>query len=93
MDRENVRNKGANGDDGQTPDWLAVYLRENFEITHDPCPVNPVVDGLTTDWPGFSYVNPPSSDCQNWVMKAIEQQAKGNYSVVLSPFVPNTCYW
>jgi len=39
----------------------------------DPCPVNPTFDGLSIDWKGVVFCNPPYSQIELWVDKAIQQ--------------------
>jgi hypothetical protein len=59
--------------------------RERF----DPCPINPeglrVIDGLgeTPDWARSYYMNPPYSDCEPWLDRAIRDRDEGRTVVVL----------
>lgn len=81
-------------DNVKTPQWLWNYLLDEFpSIESDPCPNDPEEDGLEADWEGWSYVNPPQSECQLWVEKASKEAAKGNYSVMLVPATFNSVYW
>ena len=45
--------------DWQTPKEVYQVLDAEFGFDHDPCPVNPTVDGLTSEWGQSNYVNPP----------------------------------
>ena len=56
-----------------------------FEDWFDPCPLNPnpILDGLTLDWPNKTYVNPPYSNPLPWVEKAIETKNKGHIVAML----------
>lgn len=85
-------------DEAKTPAPIVNYVMEEFGCNYDPCPENyvpggPIPDGLATDWSGVAYVNPPQSQCQAWVTKAVEEQAKGHPSVLLVPFNAKSCYW
>lgn len=47
----------------------------------DPCPVDADFDGLKIDWHGHVFINPPYSDIEMWVEKAITES---QYDRVLS---------
>jgi hypothetical protein len=68
-------------DNYSTPKWLMLL----FEDWFDPCPLNtnPTVNGLQIDWKEKNYVNPPYSSPLEWVLKAIEEQKKGNTTALL----------
>jgi hypothetical protein len=66
------------GDSYQTPEWMKQYPATEFRWDYDPCPFNPTYnpakdgDGLLTDWSGkIVYCNPPYSNIEPWVRKAI----------------------
>lgn len=63
-----------------TPSWLL----DIFEGWYDPCPLNPdwILDGLGTNWPDGTYINPPYKDIKKWVAKAI---SSGVMVVMLLP--------
>lgn len=81
-------------DDYQTPSKIYDKLNSEFHFDHDPCP--PVNDrGLRTkdglgDWGLRNYVNPPFSEKDKWVKKAVEQQKKGKLTVMLLPVDTST---
>ena len=55
-----------------TPD----RIRSQYRIEDgwaDPCPYQYTVDGLLSDWPPVSFVNPPFSDLAQWSRKIDEQ--------------------
>ena len=52
---------------------------------YDPCPVNPTFNGLENEWKEKNFVNPPYSEIEKWVDKAIEQAKKGKESTLLIP--------
>ena len=51
----------------------------------DPCPENPTFDGLKIAWKEKTYVNPPYSQINKWVDKAIKEAKKGNRITMLLP--------
>jgi len=90
----------GNGDDGKhywlTPPDLYAELDEEFDFDFDPCPYQKPegFDGLTCNWGKRNYVNPPFGSIIHqgrkkgptaWMRKAIEEQQKGNLSVVVYP--------
>ena len=66
-------------DDYETPKWLKTV----FHNYYDPCPLYSEMDGLTTNWDAFNFVNPPYSNPMPWVIKAIEESKKGKCVVML----------
>lgn len=90
----------GNGEDGKhywlTPVALYSELDAEFHFDFDPCPFPKPegFDGLTCDWGKRNYVNPPFGSIIHegrkkgptaWMRKAIEEQQKGNLSVVVYP--------
>ena len=80
-------------DNFPTPEKLFKELNDEFHFDHDPCPLNPVgmraVDGFG-NWGRSNYVNPPYSNKAPWIKKAIEEQKKGNLTVMLLPVDTST---
>jgi hypothetical protein len=79
-----------------TPRDVYASLHEEFNFDFDSCPFpRPAgFDGLSVPWGRCSYVNPPFVTVAEgskkvgmtaWVRKAIEEQAKGNTSVLVYP--------
>jgi hypothetical protein len=61
---------------------------------YDPCPVQPVKNGLVGDWDGpVNFVNPPYTNMMPWVLQA-EKMAEehGQKTFILCPANTNT-YW
>ena len=97
---ENKFHKG-NGEDGKhywlTPPQLLQALTAKYgPFDFDPCPFPKPdgFDGLTCEWGQRNYVNPPFGSILHngkkkgptaWMRKAIEEQAKGKFSVVVYP--------
>ncbi len=81
------------------PDWKtpkAVYeeLDNEFHFNHDPCPPEPKVDGLTSEWGGRNFVNPPyGREIPKWIKKGYEEWKKGKTVVMLIPSRTDTRYW
>ena len=75
----------------ETDPALYKKMDELFHFDHDPCPVLPEVDAMTTQWGKRNYINPPFSGTSGFFVKAIEEAEKhGAYSVVLCPAQTNT---
>lgn len=67
-----------------------IYKRFMDQGYYDPCPINHIVDGLSIDWKNWNFVNPPYSQIDKWVSKAIEEGNKGNWSIMLLPVRTDT---
>ncbi len=78
-------------DSSPSPQWILDMYHDYF----DPCPLddNPKFDGLTIPWKKYNYVNCPYSNKKPWILKAIEEQKKGNLSVMLLPHVPEAVWY
>ena len=78
----------------RTPKWLYDELNAEFAFNYDPCPPQPKVDGLSTDWGKRNFVNPPYGRAiKDWVYKAWWESRRGNLSVMLIPARTDTSYW
>lgn len=54
----------------------------------DPCPINPDFDGLSVNWHGDVFCNPPYSQISLWLKKAIfESYTDNTRSIVM--LLPN----
>lgn len=70
----------------QTPEELLEDLTKIYgEFDFDPCPPDPQFDGLTADWGKNNFVNPPFSNLNKWLLKAIEEWKKGKQVILLMP--------
>lgn len=91
-----------------TPRWIVDLVIEQFggTIDCDPCwdPLSEVVathqfdarqgvDGLVKPWTGKCLVNPPYSDCQPWVLRALQHAGAGGEVVLLVNASTDTSYW
>ena len=81
--------KGAK-DNEQTPTWFLRKLYQVFDFDFDPCPIDPDFDGLKVEWGKRNYVNPPYSKKQEWIEKALIEQKKGKFSLMLLPVDTST---
>jgi len=81
----------------ETPDWLKAQIIEEFGIYYDPCPVNPVQDGLEIEWPKNKavYVNPPYTrgHISKWVKKCHDENLRGCHIILLIPAYTDTAYF
>ncbi len=88
-----IRNPKHN-DDWKTPQSFYDALNAEFQFQFDPCPYRHSMewDGLTIDWSGRNFVNPPYSRKlkEAFVRKAIEESKKGKLCVVLLPVYTST---
>ncbi len=64
-------------------------IKDKFKGYFDPCPKNPKFNGLMIDWKAHNFVNPPYSEKDLWIKKAIYESLKGNTSVLLLPATPD----
>lgn len=65
-----------NTDYWQTPKH--VYSRSWF----DPCPSNPTFNGLVEPWTGDVFCNPPYSEIEKWIDKALSERIQGRCGVI-----------
>src|SRR5258708_29969567 len=78
----------------KTPRAVYQVLDTEFNFDHDPCPVNYTVDGLTTEWGGANYVNPPYGlEIPKWIAKGFSEWQKGKTVVFLIPSRTDTSWW
>ena len=78
----------------QTPKALYDELDAEFAFDFDPCPANPLFDGLMVDWGDRNFVNPPYGRVLGtWIRKAWEQHRLGKLSVLLVPSRTDTAWW
>ena len=73
----------------RTPYWLMSHFDNHF----DPCPPNPLANGLLREWSTPAFVNPPYSKPNVWVDKSIEQHKKGVEVVMLLRCDPSTRWY
>ncbi len=74
-------------DDWETPKKFYDELDNEFHFDFDPCPIKPKFDGLTIEWGGSNFVNPPySRELKDaFVKKGILEAKKGKTVVMLLP--------
>ena len=82
-------------DNYSTPKDVYQKLNDEFRFTFDPCPLNPnpEIDGLSIEWGGRNFVNPPYSNISKWCEKAYTESLKGKIVVMLIPSRTDTKYW
>lgn len=83
----------SKSDKWATPSALYKQLNDEFQFTHDPCPIDwkeGDADGLTTEWGTSTFVNPPYSKVALWIKKAHEEWKKGKTIVMLINAITDT---
>ena len=88
-----MKNRNINHrDDWKTPDYILTPLKKEFDFNFDPCPINPIVDGLTIEWGSRNFINPPYSQQlkEAFIRKAYEESQKGKLCVMLLPVSTST---
>ena len=88
-----MKNRNINhSDDWKTPDYILNPLKKEFDFDFDPCPTDPVIDGLTIEWGQRNFINPPYSRKlkQAFIRKAFDESRKGKLCVMLLPVSTST---
>ena len=68
----------------RTPKQIYADLNKEFGFDFDPCPYpRSNFDGLKIEWGSCNFVNPPYSETEKWVKKALVEYAKGKTVVML----------
>jgi site-specific DNA-methyltransferase (adenine-specific) len=100
MAKRKTRQEGAllfhnENDSVSTPPDLYRVLDQEFAFDYDPCPLDCKEDRLQEShpWGKSNYVNPPFSDIESWMARAVKEVEKGNRSVFLVPARTNANYW
>ena len=85
----------------QSVDWATprgVYdeLDAEFHFNDDPCPLYGAdgADGLSRQWGGATFVNPPYGRAIGaWTAKALAESKRGKTVVMLIPSRTDTIWW
>lgn len=91
-----MKNIHINNDNNfATPPELYNEWNQKYHFDFDPCPYNEgeiLNDGLVIEWGKSNYVNPPYTQKlkEGFVKRAVEEQKKGNQSVMLLPVSTST---
>lgn len=68
----------------RTPKEIYRILNDEFQFDFDPCPYpRGDFDGLKVEWGQSNFVNPPYSETEKWIKKALKEQSKGKSVVML----------
>lgn len=78
-----------------TPEALFNALKDEFDFTLDPCPSNPLIDGLSIQWEETTFINPPYKRgiIDKWIKKAYESALNGFTMILLIPARTDTAFW
>ncbi len=91
MDKKTIKLFGSRETDNwQTPPELYKKLNKEFGFDFDPCPLNPMFDGLKVDWGKRCFVNPPYSKIKDFLEKAHQEIEKGNTELAVFLTFSNT---
>jgi hypothetical protein len=78
----------------KTPKALYQALDAEFHFDCDPCPAQPKINGLESEWGYTNFVNPPyGNEITKWIRKGYEQFMKGKTVVFLIPSRTDTRWW
>ena len=94
----------SNSDRWETPQKLFDELNQKYNFETDVCalPENakckhyftPKMDGLSQDWTGVCWMNPPyGREIGKWMKKALEASRNGATVVCLVPARTDTAWW
>jgi len=71
-------------DNWRTPKNIYKILDQEFHFDFDPCPYpKPKWNGLEIGWGKSNFVNPPYSETEKWIKKALEEHKKGKSVIML----------
>lgn len=81
-----------NGKDqfAETPTEVMIELVKEFGLLNDVCPADPQRNGLEEEWQRVNYMNPPYSEMEKWLKKAISEWKQKKTVVALLPARTNT---
>ena len=90
--KEAYRGALWNGKDqfAETPTEVMIKLVEEFGLLSDVCPRDPQRNGLEEEWQRVNYMNPPYSQMEAWLTKAVVEWKKNKTVVCLLPARTNT---
>jgi len=91
-------------DEWETPQWLFDKLNKEFNFSLDVCAnqenakcskyFDKTADGLTQEWIGICWMNPPyGRQIGKWIKKAYESSLRGATVVCLLPARTDTSWW
>ena len=90
--KEAYRGALWNGKDqfAETPTEVMLELVKEFGLLNDVCPRDPQRNGLEEEWQKINYMNPPYSQMEAWLTKAVVEWKKNKTVVCLLPARTNT---
>lgn len=97
------KTKEKNRDLWQTPKFVFDHYNKRFNFTHDVaaselnhlCDEYFTVDddALSRDWGTVNWLNPPYSETEKWIQKAIDQAVTGKVTVMLVPAATSVAWF
>lgn len=80
--------------DWKTPRALYQALDAEFGFDYDPCPTQPIENGLESEWGETNFVNPPYGKViTKWIQKGFQEGLKGKTVVFLLSSRTDTRWW
>jgi phage N-6-adenine-methyltransferase len=100
----NTQFQSDNKEEWETPNSIFIPLHDEFKFDLDVCADRENTkafkyytkedNGLTKDWMGVCWMNPPFGDKKKWIKKAYGESLKQDVTVVcLVPARTNTDWW
>ena len=78
----------------KTPKAVYQVLDAEFRFDWDPCPPDPIFDGLSVEWGQSNFCNPPyGREIPKWIKKGYEESLLGRTVVFLIPSRTDTRWW
>lgn len=78
----------------KTPKAVYQILDSEFNFDFDPCPPNPMFNGLEKEWGKCNFVNPPyGREIVKWIDKSLLEFRKGKTVVLLVASRTDTKWW
>lgn len=84
---------GANLQTWKTPRELYEKLDAEFHFDTDPCPADPIVNGMLSTWGKSVFINPPYREIPQWITRGLGYWRMGSTVVALLPVRTSTAWF